>query len=439
MTQRPLCFVLMPFGQKPAHGGAMVDFDAVYRELISPAIGEAGLEPLRADEEITGGVIHKPMFERLILCEFAVADLTTANANVFYELGVRHAVRPWSTILLFAAGGTQLPFDVAPLRAIPYKLSADGTPADPAAAQAAIKDRLTEARNASTDSPIFQLVEGFPDIQRLKTDVFRERIAYSNRIKQRLAAARGEGGDAVRGVELELGDIAAQEAGIVIDLFLSYRAAKAWQEMIDLVDRMPPPLAATVMVQEQLALAMNRAGHGEDAERVLTELLERLGPSSETYGILGRVYKDRWEAAAQAGNRPQAHGFLDKAIGAYRRGFETDWRDAYPGVNAVTLMELKDPPEPQREQLLPVVRYAVERRIAAGKPDYWDYATRLELAVLAGDEDAAGQALGDALAAAREGWERETTARNLRLIREARERRQKKSDWIKEVETALLA
>ena len=84
-VSEPLCFLLMPFGKKPDGSGGTVDFDAVYRELIAPAIDRAGLEPLRADEESTGGIIHKPMFERLILCEFAVADLTTANANVFYE------------------------------------------------------------------------------------------------------------------------------------------------------------------------------------------------------------------------------------------------------------------------------------------------------------------------------------------------------------------
>src|SRR5919198_397538 len=82
---RPLCFVLMPFGQKPSPSGKLIDFDAVYQELIAPAIAEAGLEPLRADEEMAGGVIHKPMFERLILCEYAVADLTTANADVFRD------------------------------------------------------------------------------------------------------------------------------------------------------------------------------------------------------------------------------------------------------------------------------------------------------------------------------------------------------------------
>jgi hypothetical protein len=439
MMQRELCFVLMPFGRKSASGGGMIDFDAVYRELIAPAISEAGLEPLRADEEMTGGVIHKPMFERLILCEFAVADLTTANANVFYELGVRHAVRPWSTILLFAEGGTQLPFDVAPLRAIPYRLSSEGKPDNTAAVIPTIKERFAAARNTSTDSPIFQLVEGFPDIQRLKTDVFRDRVAYATRVREKLASARHQDAEAVKAIEVELGNLEAQEAGVLIDLFLSYRATKGWQEMIDLVARMPEPLAATVMMQEQLALALNRAGRGEDAERVLLDLLQKRGPSSETYGILGRVYKDRWEAAAKAGERARARGLLDKAIGAYLRGFETDWRDAYPGVNAVTLMELREPPDPRREQLVPVVSYAVERRIAEAKPDYWDYATRLELAVLARDEDRAAQALGDALASAREGWERETTAGNLRLIREARKAGGEGSDWIGEIETALLA
>lgn len=54
-------------------------FDAIYSELTGPAVDAAGMEPLRADEEMAGGIIHKPMYERLILCEYAVADLTTAN------------------------------------------------------------------------------------------------------------------------------------------------------------------------------------------------------------------------------------------------------------------------------------------------------------------------------------------------------------------------
>jgi hypothetical protein len=432
----PLCFILMPFGRKSDSAGLMIDFDAIYRQIIAPAIADVGLEPLRADEELSGGIIHKAMFERLILCDYAVADLTTANANVFYELGVRHAVRPAATVLLFS-GRSRLPFDVALLRALPYAINDAGLPDSVEDSRRTLAEHLRAARNSGTqDSPIFQLVEGFPDIQRLKTDVFRDRVEYGAQLKQRLADARRRGVDAVRAVEAEMRPVSDQEAAVAIDLFLSYRAVKAWDDMISLVEKMAPPLRETVMVQEQLGLALNRAGQGERAERVLEELLARRGPSSETYGILGRVFKDRWDAAVARGDHLRARGLLKKAVEAYLKGFEADWRDAYPGINAITLMELDEPPDPRRLKLIPLVEYAVERRLA-GNPDYWDYATRLELAVLASDRAAAESALGDALAAVREPFEPETTARNLRLIREARERRGEPVPWAPAIEKAL--
>jgi MAP3K TRAFs-binding domain len=428
----------MPFGKKPNRGGSSIDFDAVYGDLIQPAINEAGLEPLRADEEMTGGIIHKPMFERLILCEYAVADLTTANANVFYELGLRHAVRPWSTVLVFAEGSEQLPFDVKPLRAMPYDLETGGTPTNIKSIKAELIGRLRKAKEAqATDSPIFQLVEGFPDIQRLKTDVFRDRIRYSTELKEKIATARNQGRNALIDLEDGLGDIRELESGVAIDLLLSYRTVKAWPEMIKLVKKMSEPLAETVMIKEQLALAFNRDGQGEKAEAVLLDLIKKRGPSSETYGILGRVYKDRWENALKHNEHFLAAGLLTKAIEAYLRGFEADWRDAYPGINAATLMEIKEPPDPKRMQIIPVVQYSVERRIATGKPDYWDYATHLELAVLAKDEEKAIKSLSDVLASLRESWEAETTANNLRLIQEARERRQESVMWAKDIKETL--
>jgi len=427
----------MPFGKKSALGGMLVDFNAVYDDLIKPAIESAGLEPLRADEEMVGGIIHKPMFERLVLCEYAVADLTTANANVFYELGLRHAVRSWATQLLFAEGLGQLPFDVALLRALPYRLDATGKPENVEVSCKALTDRLFEARKAHTDSPVFQLLDGFPDIQRLKTDVFRERVEYARNIKAKLTVARKQDANAVRMVEQDLGDISQIEAGIVIDLFLSYRATKAWDDMIALVKRMPTPLRETVMVREQFGFALNRAKRADEAEQVLLELIAQRGSSSETYGILGRVYKDQWESAFKAENLMLAKGLLAKAIDAYIKGFEADWRDAYPGINAVTLMELKDPPDPRRNELLPVVSYAVEQRIKHGQPDYWDYATLLELAVLMKEEGKASQSFASALASIREPWEPETTARNLRLIREARDQRGEGVLWAEEVEMEL--
>jgi tetratricopeptide (TPR) repeat protein len=440
---KPLCFVLMPFGKKTDAVGNTVDFDRVYYEIIAPAIKQAGLETIRADEEMTGGIIHKPMFERLILCEYAVADLTTANANVFYELGLRHAVRPWSTVLIFADGG-RLPFDVALLRALPYRLSSDGVPAAASTDSEVLAKRLiaavaaaTDNEKSATDSPLYQLVEDYPNVAHEKTDVFREQVRYSEAAKKRLEAARKQGVDALRAIEKDLGDLKMVEAAVLIDLFLSYRAVKGWTDMIALVDKMPRPLAATVMVQEQLGLALNRAGRGEEAEQTLTDLVTARGASSETLGILGRVYKDRWQEAVKNNEKLLSRSLLDKAIETYLRGFEADWRDAYPGINAVTLMELKEPPDLRREKILPVVTYAVEQKIAKGKPDYWDYATLLELAVMAKDEQRAMQAAGDALSAIRESWEPETTLRNLRLIREARERRNENVGWAKDIEDAL--
>jgi len=78
--------------------------------VIRPAIEDADLEPIRAGEDYAGVIIPKPTFEQLMLCDYVVADLTTANAGVLYELGVRHGLRPHSTVLIFA-GGRRLPFD----------------------------------------------------------------------------------------------------------------------------------------------------------------------------------------------------------------------------------------------------------------------------------------------------------------------------------------
>src|SRR3954451_11612199 len=191
LARPPLCFVVMPFGTKPDGQGGSVDFDAVYEQLLRPAIVEAELEPLRADEEVVGGLIHKPMFERLILADYAVVDLTTANANVFYELGVRHAVRPYSTVLV-GADVRRAPFDVAPTRIRPYRLDGSGRPAEPDADRAALTAALRDARAASTDSPVFQLVDELPrpQIDRLKTDLFRQQAEYSADVKARLAQAR---------------------------------------------------------------------------------------------------------------------------------------------------------------------------------------------------------------------------------------------------------
>jgi hypothetical protein len=99
-------------------------------------------------------------------------------------------------------------------------------------------------------------------------------------------------------------------------------------------------------------------------------------------------------------------------------------------------MEMMNPPDARQARILPVVRYAASQK-AKKDPDYWDYATLLELAVLSRDEEDAQNQLAEALAVARAGWEVESTARNLRLMREMRTARGEETGWIKRLEDAL--
>ncbi|HYJ58140.1 MAG TPA: TRAFs-binding domain-containing protein [Methyloceanibacter sp.] len=435
----PLCFVLMPFGKKMDAGGRVTNFDSVYTKIIAPAVERAGLEPIRADEEKIGGTIHKPMFERLMLCHYAVADITGANPNVFYELGIRHAMRPRSTVIVFGEG-TVLPFDIALVRGLAYKTDGAGEPVDAELTLDQITKQLIAARgNPHDDSPIFQLVEGVPrwEVEHAKTDIFRQAVDYSKRYKDRLRAAVRDGQEAVEKIagESALANLLEVESGVVVDLFLSLRDVKAHAAMIDLYHRMPLPLQRAKMMREQLGFALNREGRFAEAEKILREVIAEFGPSSETNGLLGRMYKDRWDLAKREG-LPEARALLKNAIDTYLAGFEADWRDAYPGINAVTLMEMMPKPDPRQAEILPVVRYSVSRK-ASKTPDYWDHATLLELAVLARDGDDADERLGDALAVARASWELETTARNLSLIREMREGRSEETAWIKPIEDML--
>ncbi len=448
---KPLCFVLMPFGTKPdPTGRPPIDFNRVYELGIRPAVEDAGMVPVRADEEKTGGIIHKPMFERLLLCEYAIADLTTANANVFYELGVRHTARPRTTQPIFAKH-QPIPFDVNYLRALGYDLGDNNQFGDSEASalQTALKQRLTGLRDvaqreAESDSPVFQLLPGWQaaDLSHMKTDVFHEQVMKNQEWKSRMDRARKMGKDdalaQLRTIESELGDLDRHEVDVVIDLMLAYRAQSAWTSMIELYDKMPKLLQNQIMVREQLAFALNRRASGNDRERAL-EILKTVenqkGPNPETSGLIGRIYKDLWDAARNASPR-EARGHLKDSIDAYMRGFEADLRDTYPGINAVTLLDVQGDKE-TRDRLVPVVSFAIEQRLRAKEPDYWDYATMLELAVLGNKLQLADHNLDCALAKAKEKWMPETTSRNLSLIREYRTQRGEDVSWLNDIIAAL--
>lgn len=431
-ASKQVCFVDMPFGRKidPQSGGE-IDFDLIYNIGIRPAIEAAGLVAIRGDQETSGGIIHKAMFARLLLAEFVVADMTTANANVFYELGIRHAAKPQTTIPIFATVAAP-PFDVNLVRAIPYDLDANGTISKNSARELieALSERINSALSGpvSQDSPLFSLFPEFPGIEMSHelTDVFRDRVDYSQKFKNALAAARSvrpreDAVVALNAIEADLGDPLLIERGVLIDLFLSFRAVEAWDEMINLYERMPAVTQDAALCRQQAALALNRRNGAGDRDRAMStirQLIDDLGPSAESYGILGRIYKDMY-AEAQSARSARAGGYLDLAIEAYTEGFEAEPSDFYPGTNAITLL-LKRNCDGDREKidyLAPLVTFAAVRRGGERSDDYWTVATVMELAVVARDYNMAERCLNRAVALpGLEGWMLKTTQNNLKLV-----------------------
>src|SRR5262249_30460981 len=195
-------FVWMPFGNKPdPAGGTDIDFNRIYQAAIKPGIEDADMMPIRADEEELGGIIHRAMYERLLVCDFAVADLTTSNANVLYELGIRHAARPYTTLTVYAAK-KPLPFDVALLRTQEYKLGRRNSFSDTNAKllRQQVRTRLRELsqlaqEQSAADSPLFQLVSGWNPEPLTQADSFQEQLKANERVKQRLNDIRAMSND----------------------------------------------------------------------------------------------------------------------------------------------------------------------------------------------------------------------------------------------------
>jgi hypothetical protein len=459
------CFIAMPFGRKGPTGsqGPVIDFDEVYTH-IERAVTAAGLECIRADFELGGGFIHKPMYERLLIAEYVVADLTFANPNVTYEVGVRHGASSRPTILIGAGGFLgELPFDFRPLRVMSYSVGEDGRIDAGAGVELedGLRRRLRKAIDGESivDNPIMH-VTGWQAgrLEHDKTDVFLGRVAYAGEIGEEIRSAlMRESTDAaiaelaaIETTLIEGGEVVAELHSALLGVYLGYRERKAYQRMVDMYPKMPPELRATPVVQEQLALATNRlaeasdgaareaaeAGERDRAEecrargrelrREAIAVLEDIDPSlvtAETWGIRGRIYKGWYEAEKSAGNHPKAVAMLSKAIETYEAGVRADMRDYYPGVNAVTLRLVRGKPEDLAalEQLAPVVRMAVDNAPDADSTEeqYWQAATKLELASAANDWEAANRHLETAMGFDVYGWMRDTTVANLEIHRQA--------------------
>ena len=429
MNHQANCFVDMPFGKKTdLTSGVVIDFDAIFIQAIKPAIEKVGLKAERGDMEKSGGIIHVPMFARILLSDFMVADLTLGNPNVFYELGIRHLAKPFTTIPIFATTSA-LPFDVNMVRSIPYaldqgKLTSEATEKLCEAIAARLRQAIGQA--AQTDSPIYDLISALPPLQvpgpvaqtlsdRMDAqDTFRDDVLQAH--AQATDAQRRE---ALQRLEQSLGEIGAVRRGILLELMIAYREVRAFDEMVHLCERFPDDLRKNPFVLQQWALGLNRRhaiGDQDRAVEMLAALIRSRGPDPETLGLLGRIHKDRYKTHSDS---PAAGGYLVASIKAYMEGFQADPRDYYPGINAVTLLIHRGSKQSLKEadELIPIVEFALKRS-GTQTAGYWNLATLLELACCKQDWEKAEVLLDETLGASKSSFEAETTAANLKLLLE---------------------
>ena len=123
-------FVIRPFEMKKDSSGKVLDFERAHNELIDPALKATHLSGATTGEIVEAGNIREDMFSLILEADLVICDITIHNANVFYELGIRHALRKKRTILI--KGGTTAdgtPFDLLTDRYL------NGIPVDSRAAQ----------------------------------------------------------------------------------------------------------------------------------------------------------------------------------------------------------------------------------------------------------------------------------------------------------------
>lgn len=156
------CFVIMPYGSKadPVNG-VTIEFDAVYNELIWPAVTGLGLQCVRSDQVSEAGLIQQDMIRHILDADLAIVDITLANPNVMYELGVRHTAKRSGTIIVRQTG-SHIPFNISGMRAMDYHaLNAAGSDERLTTDIARLSAHIRTALSLSTvDSMVHALVPG---------------------------------------------------------------------------------------------------------------------------------------------------------------------------------------------------------------------------------------------------------------------------------------
>ena len=158
------CFVIMPFGKRKDIDGTEVDFDHIYHQMIERAVEELGIDCERCDEIPDTGAIHKKMFKGIFEADAAVVDITSSNPNVFYELGVRHALHKFVTLVIRKNSDQPIPFNIRGLNIMGYDI---GTEEQIEFARKQIRTLIqTGMDKQNTDSIVHDALEGEVKVER---------------------------------------------------------------------------------------------------------------------------------------------------------------------------------------------------------------------------------------------------------------------------------
>ena len=410
---RPHAFVIMPFGKKKGADGSPYDFNAIYTQLIKPTLEAAGFEAFRADEETTSGDILTDMFQELLLADLCLVDMSIDNANVFYELGIRHAFRKRG-IVHIQAGRAYMPFDVFNVRTIPYHVTPEGVPdmswleKDKAAITRVL--RATWASEPERiHSPVYNLLTNLaePDRRSLRTPLATGFWREYNEWKQRVTIAQRQkriGDILLLTEEIQnplIKEEALGEAGNALKNLGRYELAlDQYRKGLEINSR-------NIVFRREEAFLLNRLGKEDEAIVKLEGILADYPRDSDASTYLGRIYKEMWVDSWKWVEDPEkrlrtafdSYHWLIRAIDTYMKGYRVDLNLYYPGINALTLSTMlvnladrfDDPesPDPEIQWVRQVLQelggslsFALASYIEEERADYWTLVSMAELRVL---------------------------------------------------------
>lgn len=423
MPLKDICFVVMPFGTKDTgldgpNQPNKVNFDELWNKAIKPAIESLGYRAVRADED-RGALIIVEMIERLMYSDLVVADISLANANVYYEVGLRHAARSHGCVLIGADWAKPV-FDLNQIRRIPYANPTERV--DDASAEQIVATLMAGIPAAArSPTPHFEIGSRYVDAaqqQRRAHELAQELDAFEatyQRMQSILERPPSERPDAARALMAEYPAEEIRSAYFAATILPFVRDATAnWQTCIDYIDRLPAELREQPFVREQRALAASKNGDHHAAIEALKTLIALSGATPERCGLLGGRYKKLYRESVKKGS-PWTP-YLDAAIEHYEQGMMLELNDYYCSCNLPALYRERGGADDESRAVAAATaaRFACERARARGSADVWLRPTLLGLAFSEGNSSAAEQLSQEVARSNGVGWQLETTLDDLK-------------------------